>query len=259
MKKTMTRSIILFILMVVVFFSGVQSAFCEVKVVKKDIETESKDGRILKATMTYPKTNLKVYPTVILLHSLGCSSGDWGNLIEALNTAGFLVIAMDFRGHGKSIYNTNFKRNSWVYFKPKAYQKFPSDVLAVIKQAQVVSKKVSLDCYAFVGADIGANTAVLAANEMPKKPKALVLISPSSSFKGLYIPVALTETGQIPILSMVSNKDGYSLKEQKSLAKFAQGNFYAMNYPNGGMGMLMLKVNPSMSVDITNWLVKTMR
>lgn len=259
MKKTMTKNIILFVLVVAVFFFNALVGICAPAVVKKDIEVQTKDNRVIKATMTYPKTGQKAYPTVVLLHSLGYSSDSWGNLIPYLNTAGFLVIAMDLRGHGKSVYNTNFQQRSWVYFKPKTYQRFPSDVLAVVKQAQVVSKKVSLNDYAIVGADIGANTAVLATKLMPKKPKALVLISPSISFKGLYIPVALTEIGTIPILSMVSNKDGYSLGQQKNLAKFAQGNFYAMNYPQGGMGMLMLKVNPKMSMDITNWLVKTMR
>lgn len=259
MKKTMTKNVILFILLVIVFFFDGLIGYCDTKIIKKDIEIETKDLRIIKATMTYPKMDAVKFPTVILLHSLGASSAEWVNLVDNLNSAGFLVIAMDFRGHGKSVYNTNFQQKSWVYFKPKMYEKFPSDVMAVLKQAQVISKKVSIDNCAFVGADLGANTAVLVAKDMPKKPKALVLISPSISFKGLYIPIAMTQIGKIPILTMVSTKDVYSVNQQKSLVKFSQGNFYAKNYPNGGMGMQMLKVNPTMSADITNWLVKVMK
>jgi hypothetical protein len=44
------------------------------------------------------------------------------------------------------------------------------------------------------------------------------------------------------------------LKKQKNLAKFSQGGFYSQNYPNGGMGMMMIKQNPTMAQDITNWI-----
>ena len=63
----------------------------------------------------------------------------------------------------------------------------------------------------------------------------------------------------MPILSMASEQDSYSLAEQKQLAKFAQGGFYAQNYPHGGMGMLMLRGNPSMTQDITQWIVKYLK
>jgi len=82
----------------------------------------------------------------------------------------------------------------------------------------------------------------------------MILISPSMNFKGLYVPIAMTEIGTMPILSMVSKQDDYSIQEQKKLSKFAQGAFYAQNYPKGGMGMMMLKANPSMTKDIVSWL-----
>lgn len=247
------------LLLVILIFASTTNAYC--KVIKKDIEVQTKDARILKASLSYIKIDgVKKYPTVLLLHSLGYSSSDWGNLINDLNNAGYAVIAMDLRGHGKSVYNSNFQKRSWVYFQPKTYKKFPNDVIAILKQAQVSSKLVSLDNMAIVGADIGANTAVLVAKQLPskQKPKTLVLISPTTSFKGLYIPLTMTDLN-MPMLSMVSNKDKYCLQEQRKLAKFAQGGFYAQNYPQGGMGMLMIKSNPSMAQDITKWIIKYLR
>lgn len=242
-------------LTMIVFTSTVQCAYC--KTVKKEIEVTTKDSYILKATLTYMKIDgVQKYPTVLLLHSLGYSSENWGNLIANLNSAGFAVIAMDLRGHGKSVYNSNLQRKTWVYFKPKAYLKYPSDVVAVLNQAQKQSKKVSLNNLAIVGADIGANTAVLAAKSLPKKPKALVLISPSLTFKGLYLPVAMTEIGTVPVLTMASQQDGYSLDQEKKLSKFAQGSYFVKNYPKGGMGMMMLQSNPIMSIEITKWLMR---
>lgn len=233
---------------------------CLAKTITKEIIVQTKDSRVIKASLSYVKINgVKKYPTVLLLHSLGASSGEWGKLIPFLNNAGYAVIAMDLRGHGKSIYTADFKQRSWPYFTTKSYEKYPSDALALLNQAAKTSKLVSLDNLAIVGADIGANTAIIIAKELPKKPKALVLISPSVSFKGLYTPIALVEMGHVPILSMVSQKDRYSLEEQMKLSKYAQGGFYAQNYPNGGMGMLMLKVNPAMAEDITRWLIKYLK
>lgn len=255
----MIKKLLLFALMVFVFtITTSQNAYC--KIVKKEIEVQTKDARIIKATLSYVKIDkAEKYPTVVLLHSLGYSSADWGNLITDLNNAGYAVIAVDLRGHGKSIYDSNFRRKTWANFTPKVYQKFPNDVITILNKAQKDSKKVSLNNLALVGADIGANTAVLVAKELRYKPKTLVLISPTTSFKGLYIPIALTQIGKIPILSMVSEKDGYCLHEQQNLSKFAQGGFYARNYPYGGMGMLMIKSNPSMSQDITKWILKYLR
>lgn len=248
----------LLIFLVVFVFASTLGAYC--KTIKKEIEIQTKDARIIKARLSYVKiAGVKKYPTVVLLHSIGYSSDNWGQLIPDLNNAGYAVIAIDLRGHGKSVLDSGFHQKSWVYFTTKTYQKIPSDVVAVLNQAQKQSRVVSLDNLAIVGADLGANAAVLVAKELKKKPKALVLISPSTSFKGLYIPIAMVEMGQIPILSMVSQKDYYSLQEQQKLSKFAQGGFYAKNYPHGGMGMLMLKTNSTMSQDITRWLIKKLK
>lgn len=252
------KKIFVLILVIFAFCATTLTAHC--KVIKKEIEVQTKDARVIKATLSYVDIpGLKSYSTVVLLHSLGYTSETWGNLVSDLNNAGYAVIAIDFRGHGKSIYDTSFKKKPWIYFTPKAYQKFPSDVITVLNETKKQYKMVSLNNMAIVGADIGANTAVLVADELSKKPKTLVLISPTTSFKGLYIPIALADMGYIPVLAMVSTKDKYCLKEEQSLAKFSQGGFYAQNYPNGGMGMLMLKVNPSMSQDIVKWVIKYLK
>lgn len=256
MKKI--KKILLFILIIFAFAASAQGSFC--KVIKQNIEVQTKDKRVIKATLSYVKIDgLKKYPMVVLLHSVGYSSENWGDLITELNNAGYAVLAVDLRGHGKSIYDASFHERPWIYFTAKAYLKMPDDVIAIIKTTQQQIKLVSWDNMAFVGADIGANTAILAASQMPKKPKTMVLISPITSFKGLYTPIAMAEMGNIPILAMASKKDRYSLQEEVNIAKFSQGGFYAQNYPNGGMGMMMLKVNPSMSQDIVKWLIKYLK
>ena len=144
------------------------------------------------------------------------------------------------------------------YFTKKNYEKMPEDVNLILEQVKKNYKNINLNNMAIVGADIGANIAIIAAKDMKKKPVTMILICPTRTFKGLYTPIALTDLN-IPILTMASLKDSYSLDEQKQLAKFAQGGFYAQNYPEGGMGMLMLKANPEMSQDITKWIVKWLK
>lgn len=245
----------IFLLMFIFVFASTLNAYS--KTIKKDIEVQTKDSRIIKATLSYVQiTGVKKYPTVVLLHSLGYSSEDWGSLISELNNAGYAVLAVDLRGHGKSIYDSGLRKKPWIYFTSKAFLKMPTDVVAILNETKKQSKLVDLNNMAIVGADIGANTAVLASQQLPKKPKTLVLISVTTSFKGLYIPIAMAEMGGIPILSMTSKKDRYCMQEQQNLAKFSQGGFYAQDYPNGGMGMMMLKVNPTMSQDIVKWIMK---
>lgn len=256
MKKI--RKILFFVLLIMFCLTGVQTAQC--KVIKTVIETQTKDLRIVKATLSYNKIGgMKKYPTVVLLHSIGYSSEDWGRLINDLNSAGYAVLAIDLRGHGQSIYTTTFKKKPWIYFTEKTFQKIPSDVIAIINQTDKQTRLIALNDMAIVGADIGANAAILASKDLKQKPRTLVLISPTTTFKGLYTPLAMADMGYIPILAMASNKDKYCLQEEIKLSKFAQGGFYAKNYPQGGMGMLMLKVNPTMSQDIVKWITKYVR
>ena len=250
------KKILSFVFVIFIFSGSSQTAYC--KVITKVIEAQTKDTSVMKATVSYTQiTGVTKYPTVLLLHSLGYSSKDWGPLINDLNNAGYAVIAMDLRGHGKSVFNGKLQQKGWAYFTPATYKKFPNDVVTLLKQAEQI-KLLDLNNMAIVGADIGANTAILAAKEMKKKPKTMVLISPTTTLKGLYVSVALTEL-DMPILTMASTKDRYSSQEQLKLAKFSQGGFYAKNYPNGGMGMIMIKVNPTMSQDITKWIIKYLK
>lgn len=252
------KKILFFVLLIMFFACGAQTAQC--KLVTTGIEVHTKDLRIIKATLTYNKIDgLKRYPTVVLLHSIGYSSKDWSSLIKDLNNAGYAVLAIDLRGHGESIYNTSLKKKPWIYFTEKTFQRIPSDVIAIIEQTDKQTRVISPDRMAIVGADVGANAAIFVAKDLKKKPRTLVLISPTTKFKGLYTPIALAEMGYVPILAIASNKDRYCLQEEVKLAKFAQGGFYAKNYPQGGMGMVMLKVNPSMSMDIVHWIMKYAR
>ena len=221
-----------------------------------DIQYETKDGFLLKSKLSLPFEKRAKYPMVVMMHSLGYSSEYWQEIPTKFRQAGFAVLEIDFRGHGKSIYDANFKKTNWFYLTNYSYKKYPKDVLNLLLYINENYKNIAVSHLVFIGADIGANTAILAASQLKTKPVSMVLISPSVEFKGLYTPIALTDAGPMPVLVLFSQKDLYSKKQAATLLKFAQGEFDIRSYPNGGPGMLMLKVNPTMANDIVNWVVK---
>ncbi len=217
-------------------------------------KVETSDGQIISAGLRYPKTKKKSYPTVILLHSIGKTSKGWLPEQIRLTNEGYAVLTLDFRGHGKSVFDKAFHQKSWITYKHAQFEKFPSDVIAVIEKVQKETKKADFNNYAIIGSDIGANTAVLTAKELKNKPKALILISPQMTFKGLYIPVAMTEIGNTPILAITSKTNLRFLEEQQNLAKFAQSTYDIYNTEVGGADMTIIMQYPETIDIMTDWL-----
>lgn len=244
------------ILTILILFLNINLCFAASNYTLRTYDVETSDGHLLKAYLSYPKTKHKTYPTILMLHSLGYPSNYWQPLEDKFNQLGFAVLKIDFRGHGKSVYNKNFRMQHWTKYKNDTFMKYPKDVVEVIDYVKKQTKKADFNNWAIIGADIGANTAVLVAKKYPVKPKALVLISPSMTFKGLYIPVAMTEIGYTPILAMACEGDKYSMQEQEKLSKFAQGTFDILNTKSGGSGMLIIKKYPEMQSHIVNWINK---
>lgn len=87
---------------------------------------------------------------VILLHGGLGHSGNWGYQVPALVTAGYRVILIDSRGHGRSTRDT----------RPYSYDLMASDVLAVMDTLE-------LERAAFVGWSDGACTALVLASRDP--------------------------------------------------------------------------------------------
>ena len=239
-----------------VLFTPVLSfAAAKKKVSYLNITYETDDNFVIKSKLYYPNQKAAVYPVVVFLHSIGYSSEYWDNLVKDFVDSGVAALVIDLRGHGQSVYDSDFKIRSWRYYSDKDYAIYPKDVQDILKYIAANYKDISTTKYAIIGADIGANTAVLVSEKIANKPKALVLMSPTSNFKGLYIPISMTNLGNIPIMSIASNRDNYSKKEANTLKKFAQAEYNLKIYPQGGMGMLMLKANPEMSKDIVNWVL----
>jgi pimeloyl-ACP methyl ester carboxylesterase len=249
------KRIVLIILALFLFLTNLD-AFAAPKVNEKEIVTVAKDGFTIKSTLTYPKAkNQKDFPTVVLLHSLGYNSQWWGDLQANLLEKGYAVLAIDLRGHGKSIYNSKLSKTSWKSMKNSGYAKYPEDIISVINTVnEENTKRAFFNNWALVGADIGASAGVIASDYLPVKPKTIVMISPVVKTKGLYIPVNLAHLDNVDILSISGTDDTDSKEAAKYLQKFAQAQFLEFTSESKTTGMLMLKNDKGLSKMISEWI-----
>lgn len=244
------------ILILTLFLLLINTAFAASPYTKKDISVLGSDGFSINAVFEYPKDKTrKEFSTVVLLHSLGYSSLWWETLPADLLEQGYAVLRIDFRGHGTSVYNSKLVRTSWKNMTNSAYAKYPDDVIRVIEHIKAEnSKKIFFNDWAIVGADIGASTAILAAEKMNYKPKTIVLLSPIVETKGLYVPVKLAHLNNVDIFSISGTNDATGEQAQEYLRKFAQAQFATYTSESKSSGMLMLKNDNSLAKIITSWL-----
>lgn len=244
------------IILILTFFLLFLNPVLAASVVKKDISVQSVDGFSIKAVLEYPKVKKqKEFPTVVLLHSLGYSSEWWETLPKELLDSGYAVLRIDLRGHGRSVYNSKLVRTSWKSMTNSAYAKYPDDVVKVIDYVKSENtKKIFFNNYAIVGADIGASTAVLAADKISYKPKTIVMLSPVVKTKGLFIPVKMANLSNIDILAISGTDDVSGVESAEYLKKFAQAAFMTYTSEAKSTGMIMLKNDTSLAKIITSWI-----
>ncbi len=248
------KRIIFILTLFLVLINGI--VFAAPKTAKQELTVPASDGFSIKAVLEYPKIKgKKEYSTVVLLHSLGYSSQWWETLPGELINQGYAVLRIDLRGHGRSIYNSKLVRTSWKSMTNSAFEKYPDDVVKVIEYVKKEnSKKVFFNRWAIVGADIGASSAVLAADKIAYKPKTIVLLSPVVETKGLYIPVSLAHLDKVDIFSIAGTGDKSGCEAQDYLKKFAQAAFATYISEAKSTGMLMLKNDTSLAKIITTWI-----
>lgn len=249
MKKILALFIILFISTSICFAAGQKK---KGSVVRMEIET--KDGFVLVGDFYPSKARDKKMPLVFMLHSVNGKSADWGDLPAKIAKEGNNVFALDMRGHGRSVYNVNFRYVSRNYLKPKMWLKFPNDTVEVINFLKEHYSMVDYNHIIFVGADLGANTAILAGKNIKPEPDKMVLISPTQKFKGLNTPLVISEYQKTKFLLIATETDKYFLFEAKTLQKFIQSQSSLKVYPKGGSGTLLLKQSKDISDDIVKFI-----
>ncbi|WP_373531402.1 alpha/beta hydrolase [Vampirovibrio sp.] len=198
------------------------------------------------------------YPLIILLHGLNRSHLAWGDLPATLTKAGYAVFAVDLRGHGKSAITTWKRRVNWRYMKPEQWTTLHRDVTQVISFFKKGEDYPEVDGnqVAIIGEKLGANIGTFAAKYNPEV-KALVLISPGLEFKGIDASRGLLDyENNTLIMSNQDFKDSHT--QARHLYNWIIGPKTLQVYEKIGEGADMLTNQPSVAIQIQDWLAKSL-
>lgn len=220
------------------------------------VQFVGKDGFNLTGTVNVPKnaTIKNKVPMVIFLHSLGRTKESWKTFPTDLENINVATFNIDMRGHGQSILTKGQKKSYWQNYTTAIFSKYPSDIADAVKYVKDNYPEVDANKIAIVASNISANAAVVAAGNKSISPKTLILLSPTTTYKGLSSTTPLVNYGAKPVLIIVSKSDKFTYSECSSLIKYAQGVKKLEVFPTGGNGEDLLFFQPKSKTIIIDWL-----
>ncbi len=184
----------------------------------------------------------------VLLPMVGASRASYDALGAALAARGVFALAIDLRGHGESARRSGAERR-FKSFEPADWAGIPRDAIAALRWLRA-RPGVDPARTALVGAGIGANAALVAAEE-DVRVRAVALLSPGLDDHGLRALPAVAGTKATLLLVSGGDEDERSREAVRTLAAAARGGAAApeaIALPGGGHGTEILERKPA-SVD----------
>lgn len=187
-------------------------------------------------------------PTIIMLHMLGRSKGDYSKLAKAFQQSGFAVLSIDFRGHGGSVYKDS-QRIAYQQFEASEWLKLSSDIAAA---KRYLEKNDEMSSLGIMGASLGANAALEYASQ-DKDVNTIVLLSPGEEYKGILATPYAETFGNRPSLLLVSKEDQYASDSSIALNETLQGPHRLVVFQGDKHGTDMLLSNEKTDDEIFTW------
>jgi pimeloyl-ACP methyl ester carboxylesterase len=201
----------------------------------EDVSLSTKDGLNIKATY-YPGTGKKDAVPFILVHGFEGQRGDFHSLAVYLQSLGHAAIAPDLRAHGQSKMQRG-GAGAITLDPDKLTRAGLEDMVWDIQACKTFlmeknnAGELNIEQLCVVGAEFGAILAAhwaaldwsqqdLPAYKLGKDVKALVLLSPPSSAKGVTIQKALAHPAvktQLAVLLVAGSEDSKASAEVKKL------------------------------------------
>jgi alpha-beta hydrolase superfamily lysophospholipase len=210
----------------------------------RTVALRASDGTPLSAMLYEPGS--QPAPAVVLVHMLTRTHADWNLVAEQLQQAGFVVLAIDLRGHGES---------GGRYDPAGDLGVMQEDVQAAVSLLQTRSD-VSRGRIGIAGASIGANLAVLVGAADPSV-RSLALLSPGLEYRGVKCEAAMKKYVPRPALLVAASNDPYALRSVRQLGTTGTGN-EALTLEAVGHGTVMLARDPELGSRLVDWFKKTL-
>ena len=248
MKKVLKYSLIFLIFISFFSFCFADTSLKRKLSSKQKIEFATRDGFILVGDL-YLAQKKSNKPLVVCIHSFSMNASAWQDLANNLRLKDYNVLAMDLRGHGRSVYNSKLKIKSRYQFSKEDWQRLPKDFVQSVNYIKSNYADINANDIILVGADLGAIAGVNGSLNLKPVPSKMVLISPVMNFKGLSMPVKTLKFYNTKMMYITTKSDRVYL------------NFYLntqpviKQYPLGGPGTQLIKVNSSAVNDIVNFII----
>ena len=222
--------------LLLVLFAGVLLAK------KQDVTITSEDGFALKASL-YPGQSGR--PGILMLHQCNADRAIYDNLATMLQTAGYSVLALDFRGFGGS---KNAEFPDFASQRQKIQEKMPADVDAAYKYL-ASQKEVNKSAIGVVGGSCGVNQAVQAGRRHPEV-KTLVLLSGTTDADG----EAYIKNSKVPIFAAASEEDTNAAATIKKISSISTNSDSKLTMYNGaGHAASMFAKEKGLEPAIADW------
>jgi len=195
----------------------------------EEVNLWTDDGLQLKATF-FPGTKGKESVPVILLHMWKGNRAEYRHLAPYLQSKGHAVLVPDLRGHGGSA-GPKPERISLPVLVGMVTGDMETLKRFLMRKNNAAELNINKLC--IVGAEMGAAVALdyarldwswppLASGKQGQDVKAIVLISPQASFRGLNVKQALAHPAirsLVSVMIMVGKRDARAVREAQRLHK----------------------------------------
>jgi dienelactone hydrolase len=188
-------------------------------------------------------------PGIVLVHALSRTREDWSAVAARLADAGFVVLAIDLRGHGASgplPDGTGLDDLTKMMADVKAARAF------LASRREAIPGRVG-----FAGASIGANLAILMGGTDPTV-RSLALLSPGIDYRGLRPEAAMKKYGERPALIVASQEDNYATHSARQLAIAGTGIRDLRILSAAGHGTTMMVRQPDLAASLVDWFRRTL-
>ena len=217
-------------------------AFAAAQPAPRDVSLQARDGVALKATYyAAPKPG----PGILLLHMCNSDRKAWNTLAAKLATAGFHVVALDYRGYGES---GGERSQDPQQQQATINQKWPGDVDAafsyLVAQPGVDGKRIGA-----AGASCGVNQSVQLAIRHPEV-RTLALLSGNTNSRGREY---LRRATWLPLFAAASEDDGDALPYFRWLLTLSDSPNRLMEFQAAGHGTDMFAVEKGLEPQIVLW------